>query len=154
MDRLEGVESTEDRRSDEDIIWARLIQIINWENMVHINFGCMEYMGRLNLPRFGSGLKWSVLGYLWAVQTGRSSLTILGIPVWHFQTFHFGTSIYPKGPSTFSRMTFFDPWPSILAQKTAQFGSRSSTFERTFHFRVTVNFYPLEPDSSILPSQS
>jgi len=27
MDRLEGVESTEDRRSDEDIIWARLIQI-------------------------------------------------------------------------------------------------------------------------------
>ena len=31
MDRLEGVESTdsvEDRRSDEDIIWARLTQIL------------------------------------------------------------------------------------------------------------------------------
>ena len=25
MDRLEGVESTEDRRPEEDIIWARLI---------------------------------------------------------------------------------------------------------------------------------
>ena len=37
MDRLEGVESTEDRRSDEDIIWARLIQIIKsrelWVNI-------------------------------------------------------------------------------------------------------------------------
>ena len=27
MDRLEGVESTDDRPSDEDIIWARFTQI-------------------------------------------------------------------------------------------------------------------------------
>ena len=96
MDRLEGVESTEDRRSDEDIIWARLIQIIKSREYGSYYFGCMEYMGRLNLPRFGSGLKWSVLGHLWAVQFnnfGYSSLTLSDLPLWHFdlsqRTVHF-----------------------------------------------------------------
>ena len=41
MDRLEGVESTEDRRSDEDIIWARLIQIIKSREL-----WVYKYMGR------------------------------------------------------------------------------------------------------------
>ena len=41
MDRLDGVESTdsvEDRRSDEDIIWARLIPILlkNRENIAQV----------------------------------------------------------------------------------------------------------------------
>ena len=47
MDRLEGGESTEDRRSDEDIIWARLIRILKLRELWVYGPYSMEYMSQV-----------------------------------------------------------------------------------------------------------